>query len=93
MTKGEFIRNSFRTANLEGADLAGANLSRAVFHGAKLAGASFRGAFVHWTRIEDTDLSSVRDLTQAQVDSACGDPTTKLPAGLAAPESWPCPPD
>jgi hypothetical protein len=36
------------------------------------------------------DLSQAHDLTQVQVDMACGNDQTKLPAGLTMPSHWPC---
>ena len=46
-----------------------------------------------WTylaRFEGLDLSAVRNLTQEQVELACGNAETKLPEGLTVPASWPC---
>ncbi len=42
------------------------------------------------TRFEGVNLSRVLGLTQAQLDSACGDAATRLPSGLKAPATWPC---
>ena len=36
------------------------------------------------------DLSKATGLQQMQIDLACGDAKTKLPAGLKAPATWPC---
>ena len=47
-------------------------------------------AFMFLTRIEGLDLSAAWGLQQAQIDLACGDTSTKLPAGLSAPAHWPC---
>jgi uncharacterized protein YjbI with pentapeptide repeats len=49
------------------------NLTRATLRGADLSGADRRGA----------------ELTQTQLDEACGDTDTKLPEGLKPPK--PCP--
>jgi hypothetical protein len=54
-------------ANLQGADLKGANLIQTSLRGANLAGA---------------DLRQALGLTQAQVDTACCDESTKLPPAL-----------
>jgi uncharacterized protein YjbI with pentapeptide repeats len=51
---------------------------------------SLNRAYLYWARFEGTDLSLVKDLTQAQLDTACGDANTKLPAGLTVPKTWPC---
>lgn len=85
-------RGRFKGANLGGAKLADTNLSRADFRGATLAGANMRTAYLYMARFEGVDLSRVSGLTQAQIDTACGDAKTVLPSGLKAPRSWPCPP-
>jgi uncharacterized protein YjbI with pentapeptide repeats len=90
LSDGEFSRNSFNKTNLSGANLASAMLQRASFLEANLAGASFKHTYVYWARFAGVDLSQAKDLTQAQVDMACGDAQTKLPAGLTAPTHWPC---
>ncbi|NEK55267.1 pentapeptide repeat-containing protein, partial [Rhizobium leguminosarum] len=48
-------------------------------------------AFMFLTHIEGLDLSAATGLEQAQIDLACGDASTKLPVGLSAPTTWPCP--
>jgi uncharacterized protein YjbI with pentapeptide repeats len=90
LSDGEFSRNSFVKATLVGANLTGAMLPRADFKDADVAGASFKRTYLYWTRFEGVDLSQVRDLTQAQVDMACGNNHTKLPTGLIMPSHWPC---
>ena len=59
-------------ANLTGANLTGANLSGTDLTDADLTGANLSGA----------DLSGARDLTQEQLDKACGNADTKPPEGL-----------
>lgn len=93
MSEGDFIRNSFADANLSGAIMVGATLPRSVFHGANLNGVSMQRAYLYWARFEGTDLSGIKDLTQEQLNTTCGDQTTKLPQGLTVPKSWPCPAD
>lgn len=92
LSKAEFERAVFRDAGLERARLTFADLARADLTGARLAGADLTGAYTLLTRIEGTDLSGVTGLTQQQIEIACGDVETRLPAGLAAPAAWPCPP-
>jgi uncharacterized protein YjbI with pentapeptide repeats len=58
--------------NLSGAHLSGAHLSGAVLSDANLSNAD----------LSDADLSGVKNLTQTQLDEACGDANTKLPEGL-----------
>ncbi len=65
----------FTDANLEGATLVGGYFGGARFEGAVLAGANLSGA----------ELQSARGLTQDQLNTACGDATTTLPANLTAP--------
>ena len=74
LSGGHFERASFRGANLAGASLAGASFAGADFHGATLDQAALGGA----------DLSGAKGLTQDQVDAACSNQTTRLPAGLIA---------
>jgi uncharacterized protein YjbI with pentapeptide repeats len=64
-----------KAAELDGASLRYANVSRADFTGARLTG---------------TDLSKALGLTQEQLDIACGDAAAKLLPGLKRPADWPC---
>ena len=59
-------------ATLDGADLNGTDFSGADFSGTSISGAKLRGAI----------LTGVRNLTQEQLDTACGDGRTRLPKGL-----------
>jgi uncharacterized protein YjbI with pentapeptide repeats len=63
---------SFRNTDLSHVDLSGAVLKNADLTGAKLILANIQGA----------DLSTAKGLTQAQINYACGDDTTKLPPRL-----------
>jgi len=65
-------------------DLSNANLSRANLTNANLTNANLSGA-----DLSSADLSNAKNLTQMQVDEACGDANTKLPEGLTL---KPCPP-
>jgi hypothetical protein len=65
-------------ANLSGADLSEALLDRADFAGAKFGGVNLSGA----------SLLGARNLTQAQIDEALGDPLTVLPPHIVRPEGW-----
>jgi uncharacterized protein YjbI with pentapeptide repeats len=91
LTGAQLVRSNLKEARLTGAKLIASNLSRAVLAGADLSDADLSGAYLYLTRIESTDLSGAKGLTPQQLQIACGDGTTKLPAGLAAPASWPCP--
>lgn len=90
LSKGDFGRSVFDRADLTGASLRLTNLARTSFVGAKLAGADLTQAFIFGARVTATDLSAAKGLTQEQIDVACGDAKTKLPAGLKTPASWPC---
>jgi uncharacterized protein YjbI with pentapeptide repeats len=72
MSYADFKGASFRDADLSGANLAHARLDNADLSGARLTITSIRG----------TDLSRARGLTQQQLDGACGDSRTRVPAFL-----------
>jgi hypothetical protein len=74
-----------RDANLTGANLTGANLT-----GANLSGANLSDAYLSGANLSDANLSGAENLTQTQLDEACGNPNTKLPEGLTL---KPCSPD
>jgi uncharacterized protein YjbI with pentapeptide repeats len=89
--KAELGRANFEGANLTGSRFTLANLTRADLSNAKFTGPlDFANAFFYLTRLAGLDLSAATGLTQYQLDMACGDADTKLPAGLTAPASWPC---
>ncbi|MBD9371442.1 pentapeptide repeat-containing protein [Rhizobium sp. ARZ01] len=90
--KAELGRADFSGAVLTGvrfpyANLSRADLSKAIFEG----GLDLSHAFLFLTRIEGLDLSSSTGLEQEQIDLACGNASTRLPAGFTAPPTWPCP--
>ena len=60
-------------------DLRSANLSKAILRFADLRGADLVKADLSGTDLSDADLSDVKNLTQAQLDKACGNANTKLP--------------
>ena len=90
LTKSDFPRVVFNGADLSGADLSFSNVSRADFWDSNLSGVSFKGAYTLLSRFEGVDLSQAKGLTADQLDLACGDDKTKLPAGLSASAEWPC---
>jgi hypothetical protein len=55
-----------------------------------LKGTDMTDAYTYLAHFESADLSQVTGLTQEQLEAACGDDKTQLPAGLKAPEAWPC---
>lgn len=72
-----------RGAGLRGACLIGADLKKADLRMADLIGADLRGA-----DLSGADLTGSIFLTQAQLNAAKGDSTTKLPAALTRPVHW-----
>lgn len=72
-------------ARFTGADFTNADLGRAVFVGAYLHGARMSGARIADANFSGAELETAIGLTQAQLDTACGDVLTKLPAGLTIP--------
>lgn len=81
-----------RGAVLPGVDLVGArlrdaDLTGADLRGTDLTGADLRDAILRRTRLDGArlagaDLRGARDLEPRQLDTACGDSRTQLPAGL-----------
>jgi uncharacterized protein YjbI with pentapeptide repeats len=92
--KAELGRAILANATITGSRFAMANLSRVHLNQAKFEGPiDYSGAFLFLTRIEGMDLSQATGLQQWQIEQACGDASTKLPAGLQTPPGWPCSPD
>jgi uncharacterized protein YjbI with pentapeptide repeats len=80
-------------AKLKGADLRGANLRGAMLIAADLRESDMRVTDLIGADFRDADLRGANligsiFLTQAQVNSAKGDSTTKLPPGLRIPDHW-----
>lgn len=69
-------------ADFRGASFRGAILDAANLASAKLDGADITGARTRITSFAGTDLTRVKGLTQSQLDAACGDAKTKVPAGM-----------
>lgn len=69
-------------AVLTNADLHDADLSHATFVGAYLEGANLQGAKMDGANFAGAEMRRTRGLTQAQLNTACGDASTQLPAGL-----------
>ena len=87
MNRTSFAHADLRDVNAYGAvfssaNFAGADLTHASFVGTYLQGASFAGARLDGTNFSGAEMNHARGLTQAQLDRACGDPSTTLPPGL-----------
>lgn len=74
---------AFRGANLRGAYLIAADLRQADLRLADVIGADFRD-----TDLRGADLTDVLFLTQAQVNAARGDTSTRIPASVDRPAHW-----
>ncbi|MYW64136.1 pentapeptide repeat-containing protein [Streptomyces sp. SID8379] len=77
-----------RKADLRGANLRGALLVAADLTGADLRSADLIGADLRDTRLTGADLTDALFLTQAQLNAAQGDASTKIPEGLTRPGHW-----
>lgn len=76
---------NFFGARLSHADLRDANLEGATLVGAYLGGARMQGAVLNGANLSGAELADAVGLSQAQLNSACGDATTTLPPGLTLP--------
>lgn len=90
LSKADLSRANLAESELRRADFRFANISRALFKGATINETNFEGAYTLLTHFEGVDLTKAKGLTQPQIDIACGDEDTKLPAGLTRPADWPC---
>ena len=95
LSSGIFNHSRFAGADLRdlngygalfsGADLAGANLTHASLVGAYFEGANLSGATLDGANFSGAELDRARGLTQARLNRACGDSSTKLPRGMTIP--------
>jgi uncharacterized protein YjbI with pentapeptide repeats len=76
---------NFFGARLGHADFSNANLDHAILVGAYLGYARFNGADLTGADLSGAELSGAQGLTQAQLNTACGDATTVLPPGMTIP--------
>lgn len=90
LTKADLARANMTGSRLTDVELKFANLSRAKLQGAVVVASDFGGAYTYLMRIEGADLSQAQGLTQDQLDIACGNDSSKLPAGLQVSDQWPC---
>jgi hypothetical protein len=97
LTRANLSDASLYSANLSGANLMGANLSGAHLSDANLSGANLyfanlsgadlyrvnlSGADLYRPNLSGANLLGAKNLTQTQLDKACGNADTKLPEGL-----------
>ena len=76
---------NFFGARLSSADLSETNLEGATLVGGYFGGARFNGAVLTGANFSGADLADAVGLTQDQLNTACGDSTTTLPAGVTIP--------
>ncbi|MEU8677680.1 pentapeptide repeat-containing protein [Streptomyces sp. NPDC048560] len=84
----DLIGARLRGADLRGADLRGAYLIAADLTGADLRLADLIGADFRDAELAGADLTGSLFLTQAQLNAARGDASTKLPPALTRPSHW-----
>ncbi|MEM9053742.1 MAG: pentapeptide repeat-containing protein [Pseudomonadota bacterium] len=72
-------------ARFNRANLSKANLQDAVAVGTYFGSSNFAGATLSGANLSGADLSIARGLTQAQLNQACGDASTRLPKGKTIP--------
>lgn len=89
--KTELGRVIFTGADINGTKFSFSNLARADFRGSIFdTPIDFTSAYFYRTRFDGVDLSAAQGLQQWQIDLACGDDNTKLPAGINPGPDWPC---
>lgn len=88
LSGAKLVNTNLKGAHLLGADLSGAFLYGANLSGAELYSADLSGANLFTANLSGADLSGAKlsgahlNLTQEQLDTACGNADTKLPEGL-----------
>ena len=88
MNRASFAGGDLRDVNafggvFGGASFAGADLTNASFVGAFLEGASFSRANLTGVNFSGAEMERATGLSQAQLNRACGDESTRLPRGLS----------
>jgi len=89
-SKAEFSRSDFTGAVLQNTTMESSNLSRVIFLATQFSNVNLKDAWTYLTDFSGVDLTATTGLTQNQVNLACGDANTKLPAELETPSTWPC---
>ena len=79
----DFSNSHFVNARADHINLEGANLTGTIFKDTKFGNALFERAVLNDADISGADLRDVTGLTQAQLDTACGNYKTRLPTGLS----------
>ncbi len=84
----DLIGADLRKVNLRGVNLRGAYLIAANLRGIDLSGTDLIGADFRDADLRGADLTKSFFVTQAQISSAKGDTSTKLPSSLNRPTHW-----
>lgn len=84
----DLVAADLRRMDLRGANLRGACLIAADLRGTDLSGTDFIGADFRDTDLSGADFTKSIFLTQAQLNVAKGDTSTKLPLSLSRPKHW-----
>ncbi|MDN4610013.1 pentapeptide repeat-containing protein [Arthrobacter burdickii] len=84
----DLMGRKLRSRPMCGANLRGAYLIAADLRDCDLSGADLLGADLRDARFEGADLSKALYLTQAQLNAAQGNTSTRLPADLDSPLHW-----
>jgi hypothetical protein len=82
LTGANLTRATLIYADLSNASLTGANLSGTKLIAANLTGANLSDADLTRAHLSGAHLSGALNLTQTQLDAACGNANTTLPEGL-----------
>ncbi|MDQ4135156.1 MAG: pentapeptide repeat-containing protein [Pseudomonadota bacterium] len=90
LSKAEIARVNLTRAKVSGVNFSFSNLARADLRGLDLAGADLSGAYTYLTLLAGADLSQAKGIKPEQLAIACGTAETRLPPGLAPPQTWPC---
>ena len=77
-----FTRSNLIQTNMQAADLREAEFDHVDFRDAKFGNAILSNAVFDQVFLSGADLSSVRGLTQNQLENSCGNRNTKLPANI-----------
>lgn len=81
----DFRESNFRNARFDHMNLNRAKLDAAHFQGVQFGNALFAEATMAGADFSDADLSMAQGLSQAQLDTACGNANTQLPTPLSLP--------
>lgn len=84
----DLIAADLRKTDLRGANLRGAYLIAADLRGTDLSGTDLIGADFRDANLRGADLTQSIFLTQAQLNAAKGDTSTKIPSSLSRPTHW-----